>query len=207
MSERCEAKCACRKSVHTPKFVVVTGGPGAGKTAVLETLRKELCGHIAMLPGSAGIVFGGGFLRRSSDEGRKAAQYAIFHVQKGLESLLSSEQEWAVALCDRGSLDGLAYWPDNEDAFWRMTGSDRETELARYAAVIHLRTPSAAEAARIDDRIEQIWSSHPNYNAVPKHRDLLLKAKLALDLIRTQIPQCCEIHFESPTFAQSEVFV
>ena len=39
------------------------GRPGAGKTAVLELIQRSFCGHVRVLPESAGILFGGGFPR------------------------------------------------------------------------------------------------------------------------------------------------
>ena len=61
--------------------IVLTGGPGGGKTAVLDMLRHELCEHVAILPEAAGIVFGGGFPRNHKADVRRAAQRAIYHVQ------------------------------------------------------------------------------------------------------------------------------
>lgn len=54
--------CACTAR-HNRLRVVLTGGPGAGKTAVLELIRQSLCTHVKILPEAAGIVFGGGFPR------------------------------------------------------------------------------------------------------------------------------------------------
>ena len=71
---------------HKP-MIVLTGGPGAGKTAVLEMLRKEVCPHVAILPEAAGILFGGGFWRLPTDSARAAAQRAIFRVQRELETI------------------------------------------------------------------------------------------------------------------------
>lgn len=35
---------------HGRRRVVLTGGPGAGKTAVLELVRQYFCKHIDVLP-------------------------------------------------------------------------------------------------------------------------------------------------------------
>ena len=58
--------------------MVITGGPGAGKTALLEVVRHHFCSHVAVLGESASILFGGGFPRRQSAPSRKAAQRAIY---------------------------------------------------------------------------------------------------------------------------------
>ena len=47
--------CACAEP-HEARRIALTGGPGAGKTAVLELMRKTLCKHVKVLPESAGIV-------------------------------------------------------------------------------------------------------------------------------------------------------
>ncbi len=46
--------------------VVLTGGPGAGKTAALEVIRRLYAPHVQVLPEAASIVFGGGFPRRAA---------------------------------------------------------------------------------------------------------------------------------------------
>ena len=115
----CEKDCACTLVPNgAPKMIVVTGGPGAGKTAVLEIIRKQLCRHVAILPEAASIVFGGGFWRLPSASARMCSQRAILHVQQQMEELAFGEKTWPVILCDRGLLDGLAYWPGTEDEFF-----------------------------------------------------------------------------------------
>ena len=47
----------------------------------------------------------------------------------------------AVVLCDRGTVDGEAYWPGPGD-LWSAVGATLPEQLERYGAVIRLRTPS-----------------------------------------------------------------
>jgi hypothetical protein len=65
---------------HPHKRIVPTGGPGAGKTAMLELVRQHFCEHVHVIRESAGVVFGGGFPRATRGPGLKAAQRAIFYV-------------------------------------------------------------------------------------------------------------------------------
>jgi predicted ATPase len=207
MSQRLgeESPCRCKEATHDARLVVVTGGPGAGKTALLELVRGHFCAHVAVLPEAAGIVFGGGFPRRATDLGRRAGQRAILHVQREMEGLVKAEQRAALVLCDRGTLDGLAYWPGPPDELLEAIASSRESELSRYAAVLHLRTPplssynhrnplrteSAAEAAAIDERIAAAWRGHPRLHQVDHAPRFLQKVARALELIRQEIPSCC----------------
>jgi hypothetical protein len=49
--------CECA-AVHVRRRVVLTGGPGAGKTALLELIRQSFCSHVRVLPEAAVVVFG-----------------------------------------------------------------------------------------------------------------------------------------------------
>lgn len=202
----CENKCSCSEEMHSTRLIVITGGPGAGKTAVLEMAKKVLCEHIAILPEAASIVFGGGFWRIDSQSGRIAAQRAIYHIQTELESLVVGEKKWAAALCDRGTLDGFAYWPTEPEIFWKDVNTTYEKELNRYAAVIHLKTPSekqgynhqnplriesSKQALEIDQKIQKIWSMHSNYIAIESKDDFLEKAQRAMREIASHLPECC----------------
>ncbi len=201
-STRDGCDCTCE---HTPcRYIVVTGGPGAGKTAVLEIAQREFCLHVVVLPEAAGIVYGGGFPRRQAGPVREAAQRAIYHVQRELERMVDADRLAAIALCDRGTVDGLAYWPRAPDEYWREVGTTLEAELARYAAVIHLRTPvqgynranplrieTVAEAQVIDERIAQAWAAHPRLHTVDSTRDFVAKAARAIEIIRAEVPRCC----------------
>ena len=198
--------CACREP-HPLRRVVLTGGPGAGKTAVLEIIRQSLCEHVKVLPESASIIFGGGFPRGASDGLRRAAQRAIFYVQRELENAAATANP-AIVLCDRGTIDGAAYWP-GPDTLWSSVGTTRVEQLARYDAVIHLRTPSSAigydqqnplrvesarEAAAIDERIALEWDGHPQRFTVEANAEFLVKAKQTLELLRAELPECCRGH-------------
>lgn len=199
--------CACRE-VHVRKAIVLTGGPGAGKTAVLELIRQSFCEHVIVLPESASLLFGGGFPRRAELPVRRAAQRAIFYVQRELARCAGEGGEPAIVLCDRGTVDGAAYWPGPSD-LWSEVGTGHELDLRRYAAVIHLRVPSEAtgyewsnpvrtesalEVAAIDERIAHLWAGHPRRCFVESTAEFLQKALRAVEVLRRELPQCCRKH-------------
>ena len=135
--------CRCSKTRHDPKLVVLTGGPGGGKTAILEMARRYFCHHVVLLPESASIVFGGGFpgwrhRRRRAPHNERSLRCSV----KWSEWRSMRDRPWS--LCDRGSLDGVAYWPGTRRNFCEQFGIRVEHELARYAAVIHVEVPSSA---------------------------------------------------------------
>ncbi|MBC7171533.1 MAG: AAA family ATPase, partial [Polyangiaceae bacterium] len=138
---------------------------------------------------------------------RRAAQRAIFYVQRELERSSEGERP-TIVLCDRGTVDGGAYWPGPGD-FFADVGTTLDEQLARYDAVIHLRTPSLAdgynranplriesaeEAEAIDHRISKLWAGHPKLSTIQSSESFLTKATEALERLRAELPECCRVH-------------
>jgi predicted ATPase len=177
--------------------IVLTGGPGAGKTAVLELARRHFHARVDVLHEAASIVFGGGFPRQPEPYARAAAQRAIYHVQRELEQIAMDTSSSKTIVCDRGTLDGLAYWPLTPDLFFEDLDTTLNREMARYDAVIHLRTPTThngyhrdamrlegvREAAAIDERLLSVWKDHPKRFVVESAPDFLEKARRVLGII------------------------
>ncbi len=202
-------ECECRQLIHTPRRIALTGGPGAGKTAVLDVIRRSFCRHVLVLPEAASILFQGGFPRHDTAAGREGAQRAIFRVQDELERIALEEQEAAVILCDRGTVDGLAYSSAPRDSFWTSVGTNHQAELSRYVAIVHLRTPagaqgydrsnpvrreSAQEAAILDARVLDVWSEHPKRSIIAAEESFAQKVEATLEAVRSELPRCCRSH-------------
>ena len=180
--------------------IVLTGGPGGGKTTAADLLRRELGDRVVIVPESATILFAGGFPRPSHPDANRSAQSAIFHVQRNLEDVQSALYPERVLLCDRGTLDGAAYWDDGEESFFRTLGTTIDTELARYDAVVFfetaavaglsieggnpIRCESLAEAVALDARLRALWSRHPRFTLVPHSDSFLAKIVGALGVLQ-----------------------
>lgn len=172
---------------------------------MLEMMKQCLCEHVLVLPEAATIVFGGGFPRLGTMAGRRAAQRAICRVQQQLEVLAMAEPSTCLVLCDRGTLDGLAYWPDPREEFFRDLDLQLVQELSRYELVVHMRTAptaryettnplrveSAREAMAIDGRIEQAWTGHPRRVFIESVSQFDDKARQAGAVLRAMLPACC----------------
>lgn len=159
--------------------VVVTGGPAAGKTAILDVLRRHLEGKVAVLPESATTLFSGGFPRPADADGRRLVQQAIFTVQRSIEGIYAIEYPDRPHICDRGGLDGGAYWPGGLSRFLGAMGTTLESEYRRYDAVIFLETSAfdekiypidnphrretPAQARSVDRALRAIYQDHPRF--------------------------------------------
>lgn len=179
--------------------VVVTGGPGAGKTTAADLFRRELGERIVVVPEAATMLFSGGLPRDGSAEVQRAAQTAIFHVQRNLEIIQSATYPARILLCDRGTVDGAAYWPDEPEDYFATVGTTLQDELARYDEVIFFETAavgglaieggnptrieSVDEAVAIHRSLLTLWSRHPRFTFVPHDASFLRKITAALAVL------------------------
>lgn len=182
----------------------MTGGPSAGKTSIVEILARSAQDSVTIVEEAASLLYRGGFPRSVDADQRKSRQYAIYAVQKALEEIATIEAKERTLVCDRGSLDGLAYWPGAEESFFEKIGSSMAQEIARYDWVIHLdtagpadyqtstvRIENSAEAEEINMHVKQAWRNHPQRLIIPPSSNFADKISLAV--------RCFELIHENRT--------
>lgn len=185
--------------------IVLTGGPGGGKTTAADLFRREIGEGVVVVPEAATLLFSGGFPRTADMRARKAAQQAIYHVQTQLENVQSALYPERVLLCDRGTIDGAAYWPDDPSGFFAAVGSSESAELERYDAVLFFesaavgnisieggnptRVETNAEAVALDARLRGLWSKHRRFAVIPHHPSFVKKIMLGLALLDSLVAQ------------------
>ena len=183
----------------TARRIVLTGGPGGGKTTAADLMRRELGDRIVVVPESATILFAGGFPRAADDVARAATQRAIFSVQHTLEDVQAALYPERLQLCDRGTIDGAAYWPEGPGDFFAAMGTTQSDQLARYDAVIFFETAavggiaveggnphrieSNADAVELDLRLRALWAPHPRFHLVPHEASFLRKISAGLAIL------------------------
>lgn len=160
--------------------IVLTGGPGAGKTVVANAIAREEPDRFLLVHEAATQVYQqlGTRWHLLDLAGRRDAQTRMYRLQVEQERRARDEASGRIILLDRGTIDGSAYWPDGVEAFWQAMGTTREAELARYDAVIWLETAatlglydgSASNAVRFEDPaaaiesgklLKALWAGHP----------------------------------------------
>ena len=183
---------AMASSLRNHFRIVLTGGPGGGKTTAADLFRREIGEKVVIVPETATMLFVGGFPRLGEWQARTATQRAIFHAQVALEDIQGAHYPNRVLLCDRGTLDGAAFWPSEAPrGFFETLCTTPDEQLARYDAVIFFesaavgdiaieggnpaRTETNEEARLLDVRLREVWSKHPNFHFVPHRRSFFAK--------------------------------
>lgn len=167
------------------KKIVITGGPGSGKTVITHRLADEHPDRFVAVPEAATQVYT--LLQTRWDKldlaGRHDAQRRMYQLQLDQESRLASAHPDKTLLLDRGTIDGAAYWPEGSEAFWQDRNTTHAVELKRYDAVILLETSAAlglydgdeSNFCRFEDAdsaiksgqlLHQLWSGHPRLHLV-----------------------------------------
>ncbi len=190
--------------------IVLSGGPGGGKTTAADLFQRELAERVILVPEAATLLFGGGFPRYPDVGASRAAQRAIYYTQRGLEDVQAAHYPGKILLCDRGTVDGAAYWPDDPaQSFFAAVGTTLEDELARYDAVIFfetaaggglpitannpIRTETMDEAVRLDGRLHDLWSAHPRLTYVSHNPSFFKKITFGLVALESIVAR---IHHE-----------
>jgi len=176
--------------------IAVTGGPTAGKTALVETLFLSFSDRLGVVQEAASMLFRAGFPRSREARHLAIQERAIFHMQTALEDLATLDKPQRALLCDRGTLDGLAYWPGSEESYFAAIGSTMEKELARYDHVLHvdvsvpcdcqpntLRIESEAEIIAINERLKHAWRLHPHRTILSADIGFFRKIELATEFL------------------------
>jgi hypothetical protein len=194
------------KSMMPRRLVVVfTGGPGGGKSTLMDELKRDPGweGRLLILPEAVLVMHSMNLSPRE-----KLFQRVLVNLQMGLEDGLvrSLESEGPrLILCHRGSLDPLAFWRLRgwpEDEFFQFTRTHREDHYQRYAAVVHLVTaaddaawaykkwPEAhrpeepEQAIRLDNWLHEAWRGHPHYYRIGNQGlDWPAKARQAREIL------------------------
>lgn len=185
--------------------IVVTGGPGGGKTTALDLFQRELKSAVKIVPEAATMLFGHGLDRDVGNEDRKLLQRSIYRMQISLEEIFRDFYADRLLICDRGTLDGLAYWPDTDESYFETVGTSFEAEVSRYRAVIFFqtaaihgedvksnnpyRTEDSRTAVDLDTKLERVWSRHHDFHYIPAQLSFMAKINHGLETIAHVLKQ------------------
>lgn len=174
-----------------PRKIVLTGGPCAGKSTCLRRLVELFPGQVAVVQEASSLLLQTGVPKPSHnppgmDPGRwrRLFQSKLVHLQQQMEERveeLARASGIGLVVCDRGVLDGAAYWPEGREDYLASHGFTLEQAFSRYQAVICLESlavrrphlygrpgdPTLLEdhtlALDVDRRVREAWNGHPSF--------------------------------------------
>lgn len=189
-------------ALATSRRIVLTGGPGAGKTTITRLLAERWPERFVAVAESATTVYTALNTRwdRLDLAGRRRVQREIYRNQLQQEAVAQSAVAGRTLLLDRGTVDGAAYWPDGPEAYWSELGTTTAAELARYDRVLLLETAAAlgiydghasnavrfedtAAAVRAGEALVALWSAHARYEVVPARETFEEKLEAVAQLL------------------------
>ena len=160
--------------------IVLTGGPGAGKSTVAARLVASDPDRFVCIPEAASQVYTALATRwdRIDTAGRCDVQRRIYALQIEQEQRFAQQYPDKIHLLDRGTIDGSAYWPFGADDYWRQLQTTWQREADRYDLVIWMQTcaalglydADASNPCRHEDapaaiatgqKLYDVWAGHP----------------------------------------------
>lgn len=158
--------------------IVITGGPGSGKTIFFEKLKQDVA--------FSGFLFFDELARQILTENpqirhdQTAFHREIYNRQVARETAAGKRS----FVTDRGTVDTFAFHPETVTE----VNTTLEQEYKRYTGVIQLgsaaglghafycrdeiRQETVAEALQIEAAIRSVWGQHPNYTFLSARQDI-----------------------------------
>lgn len=198
--------------------IAITGGPRSGKSTIVKYLKENLPKYNIIpiiVPELATIIFESGFpfeplLKRVDDLRQFQVQMILgqldheklFTHLAGLMEVPDGYKK--VLICDRGTIDNLAYIDEKEHtSIFDAINITYENLKKSYDGVIHLETSAVAdgydktdnpvrhedknEAMQADERTLEVWGKNPTipHFIVSYCDDFDEKSRMVLNIIRT----------------------
>lgn len=194
--------------------IVLTGGPCAGKTTIIDKIREYLIDkgyNVFIVSETATEVIKSGIKPFGDNPlDTLSFQRIIFSQQLNkensvLDAIKSYKDGKAIVIFDRGILDNKAYM--SIEQFNTLLNEFNLTELDicnRYDSVIHLntaalleqgytlennnaRSESKEEAIKLDEKTYNAWNLHSKLYSVKPEEDLNIKVRNVFDIIDSKI--------------------
>jgi thymidylate kinase len=175
-------------------MIVLSGGPGGGKSTVLSWIGPwlESLGYKPYIihETATEVILKEGHPTRRNREAHTAFQRTVLEQQISKEEAtfaraLTEGHPRAVIICDRGSVDGIAYDEEGVLAILTEKRMVRAHLLQRYTAVLHLKSAACGaeasytrannaarfenvtEAVQRDERVLNAWLGHSHLTIIP----------------------------------------
>jgi len=189
----------------TPRCISVSGAPFGGKTTFLQHLIRTRKSGYVYIPEVIALMRASG----QPFNGDPFGQRIIVALKYLLEVFSLKHYPNCLILCDRGVLDGAAYWPI-KGSFESVVGKNEDHFKRYFAAVLFQgvastshaykefgdRQESVSQARTIDQMLYQTWKDHPRFRYIP-HTTWTEKTKRA-DAVFDELERAYHEGWSSP---------
>ena len=190
------------------KRIVLTGGPGSGKTTVLDKIKEVYAREgikVLVVTETATELINGGISFLDDTVNLLDFQELVLRLQLAKEDIVDralelSSKEDILVIYDRGTIDNTAYInkEEFEEILTRLNNVKSFSDLLnKYDLVINLvgredfyttennkaRSESASEALKLGDRTLQSWVGHPKIRIVKPKDSVDEKINEVLNII------------------------
>lgn len=153
--------------------IAVTGKPDVGKTTIIRIIECEYPNLVVAGADALRAIKHNVFPDSKSNASRRCYQKALYHLQFEIEEATRHENPNKLLLCDHGSLDLIALWPDSAESFFSELGTSLKNELERYDFVLqidgienkYLPHPFVARHNPL-----HFWRQHPQFFEIPSQK-------------------------------------
>lgn len=202
--------------MNTIKKIVLTGGPGGGKTEALKRLVPELekcgCKVFPVFEAAESVIKDGHDRETDFDFQKTIYQKQVKDESQAYYNAIVSEGDIGVVICDRGLMDARVYL--NDEDYSRLKDELKVNDIFLrdfYDAAFHLDSTSNSDSAeyyqegiRIEDEVSaqalnerslRAWCGNPHYRFIPVCESFEEKLSLLLKEIKAflGIPKPLEI--------------
>ncbi len=149
-----------------PFRVVLTGGPGGGKTTAADLLRREIGDRVIIVPEAATLLFSGGFPRPVDLSTRRPDGSYDFFATVGSAHQRESDRYAAAIFFETAAKGGHGFESEN-----------------------HYRTETQQQAIDLDTRLRELRMPHPRFTHIPHTASFFRKMTVGLGILESLISQ------------------
>ncbi len=189
-----------------PFRVVLTGGPGGGKSTAADLLRREIGERVIVVPEAATMLFAGGFPATGRSPGASQARRPR-STTCNATSRTSRPPSTPNGSCCAIEAPSTAAPTGRTVPTTSTRASAARTSRSslRYDAVIFfetaalgshgfesenpVRTETQQEAVELDGRLRELWAPHPWFTVIPHSASFFRKMTVGLGILESLIAQ------------------
>lgn len=168
--------------------LVITGKPDMGKTTLVHIMKCEYPQDVFVGLDAWDVLKAGSFPESNSKYEIKCQQRALYHLQVEMENIMKDRARGRLTICDSGTLDCLALWPDTADEFFASVHSSLDQELSRYDWVLQMNGESVSASSHQTStpslNPRDFWKKHPHFLAFPANTPFSTRCAQVAKVIR-----------------------